>query len=200
MQKNDGIVVSGTTGEAPTLKDEEKFEILACVLDAVGDRYPVSVLNPQNEADEIVPYLRSARFWLDVAFMVALFIGSVAASQNALLQIVLQKSFACMRELGAPSGRVCLEAFLGVFLVVFASLGCGRLLGQVVAAMLTQELGRQFLVTPTLTGLTGLYWMEVLGVSVAVATLAVLVSIVRQRAAVPTFNRQLSEEALQMGA
>ena len=175
-------------------------QVTEVLLDAVGDRYPVSVLNPQNEADEIVPYLRSARFWLDVAFMVALFIGSVAASQNALLQIVLQKSFACMRELGAPSGRVCLEAFLGVFLVVFASLGCGRLLGQVVAAMLTQELGRQFLVTPTLTGLTGLYWMEVLGVSVAVATLAVLVSIVRQRAAVPTFNRQLSEEALQMGA
>ena len=38
VQKNDGIVVSGTTGESPTLKDEEKFEILDCVLNAVGDR------------------------------------------------------------------------------------------------------------------------------------------------------------------
>lgn len=34
----DGLVVSGTTGESPTTTDDEKRELLAAVLDAVGDR------------------------------------------------------------------------------------------------------------------------------------------------------------------
>jgi 4-hydroxy-tetrahydrodipicolinate synthase len=34
----DGLVISGTTGEAPTTTDEEKLQLLAAVLDAVGDR------------------------------------------------------------------------------------------------------------------------------------------------------------------
>jgi 4-hydroxy-tetrahydrodipicolinate synthase len=40
-QKNDGLVVSGTTGESPTLSDEEKLSLLTTVLDAVGDRASV---------------------------------------------------------------------------------------------------------------------------------------------------------------
>jgi 4-hydroxy-tetrahydrodipicolinate synthase len=35
---SDGLVVSGTTGESPTLSDEEKLELYAAALDAVGDR------------------------------------------------------------------------------------------------------------------------------------------------------------------
>ena len=35
---NDGIVVSGTTGEAPTTSVAEDGEILRAVVDAVGDR------------------------------------------------------------------------------------------------------------------------------------------------------------------
>ena len=35
---SDGLVVSGTTGEAPTLTDEEKLELFAAAVDAVGDR------------------------------------------------------------------------------------------------------------------------------------------------------------------
>lgn len=41
VQKNDGIVVSGTTGESPTLTEEEKLQILKVTLDAVGDRAAV---------------------------------------------------------------------------------------------------------------------------------------------------------------
>ncbi len=37
-QKNDGLVVSGTTGESPTLTDEEKLSLLSEVLNAVGDK------------------------------------------------------------------------------------------------------------------------------------------------------------------
>src|SRR5687768_8286458 len=33
----DGIVDAGTTGEAPALSDEERLELLAAALDAVGD-------------------------------------------------------------------------------------------------------------------------------------------------------------------
>lgn len=35
---NDGLVISGTTGESPTTTDDEKDRLLRAVLDAVGDR------------------------------------------------------------------------------------------------------------------------------------------------------------------
>jgi len=38
---SDGLVVAGTTGEAPTLTDEEKLELFAAAVDAVGDRATV---------------------------------------------------------------------------------------------------------------------------------------------------------------
>jgi 4-hydroxy-tetrahydrodipicolinate synthase len=41
VQKNDGLVINGTTGESPTLTDSEKFQLLSTVLDAVGDRASV---------------------------------------------------------------------------------------------------------------------------------------------------------------
>lgn len=37
-QHNDGLVISGTTGEAPTTSDAEKADLLAAVVEAVGDR------------------------------------------------------------------------------------------------------------------------------------------------------------------
>jgi len=38
---SDGIVVAGTTGEAPTLTDEEKVELWSAAVEAVGDRATV---------------------------------------------------------------------------------------------------------------------------------------------------------------
>jgi 4-hydroxy-tetrahydrodipicolinate synthase len=35
---SDGLVVAGTTGEAPTLSDDERLELIATAVDAVGDR------------------------------------------------------------------------------------------------------------------------------------------------------------------
>ncbi|HET6479209.1 MAG TPA: 4-hydroxy-tetrahydrodipicolinate synthase [Actinoplanes sp.] len=40
-QRNDGLVVSGTTGESPTTTDAEKEILLRVVVDAVGDRAQV---------------------------------------------------------------------------------------------------------------------------------------------------------------
>lgn len=40
-QKNDGLVVAGTTGESPTISDDEKLKMLDTVLDEVGDRASV---------------------------------------------------------------------------------------------------------------------------------------------------------------
>jgi 4-hydroxy-tetrahydrodipicolinate synthase len=37
-QKNDGLVVNGTTGESPTTTEAEKLKLLETVLDEVGDR------------------------------------------------------------------------------------------------------------------------------------------------------------------
>jgi 4-hydroxy-tetrahydrodipicolinate synthase len=36
--RNDGLVISGTTGESPTTSDEEKDRLLRAVIEAVGDR------------------------------------------------------------------------------------------------------------------------------------------------------------------
>jgi 4-hydroxy-tetrahydrodipicolinate synthase len=38
---SDGLVVSGTTGEAPTLSDDERLELFGAALDEVGDRATV---------------------------------------------------------------------------------------------------------------------------------------------------------------
>jgi 4-hydroxy-tetrahydrodipicolinate synthase len=38
---SDGLVVSGTTGESPTLTDDEKVELFAAAVDAIGDRASV---------------------------------------------------------------------------------------------------------------------------------------------------------------
>ena len=38
---SDGLVVTGTTGEAPTLTDEERLDLYAAALEAVGDRATV---------------------------------------------------------------------------------------------------------------------------------------------------------------
>ena len=38
---SDGLVVTGTTGEAPTLQDEERFELYAAAVETVGDRAKV---------------------------------------------------------------------------------------------------------------------------------------------------------------
>ncbi|HHV71549.1 MAG TPA: 4-hydroxy-tetrahydrodipicolinate synthase, partial [Clostridia bacterium] len=38
---SDGLVVAGTTGESPTLEDEEKLRLFEAVLEAVGDKAKV---------------------------------------------------------------------------------------------------------------------------------------------------------------
>ena len=38
---SDGLVVTGTTGESPTLTDDERFELYAAAVDAVGERATV---------------------------------------------------------------------------------------------------------------------------------------------------------------
>src|ERR1700712_4277764 len=40
-QRNDGLVISGTTGESPTTSDEEKDRLLRGGVEAVGDRASV---------------------------------------------------------------------------------------------------------------------------------------------------------------
>jgi 4-hydroxy-tetrahydrodipicolinate synthase len=39
--RNDGLVISGTTGESPTTTDAEKDQLLRSVIEAVGDRIPI---------------------------------------------------------------------------------------------------------------------------------------------------------------
>jgi len=52
---SDGLVVAGTTGEAPTLTDAEKLELFAAALEAVGDRATVvantGTYDTQHSAD-----------------------------------------------------------------------------------------------------------------------------------------------------
>jgi 4-hydroxy-tetrahydrodipicolinate synthase len=46
---SDGLVVSGTTGESPTLTDDEKVELFRVVRDAVGDRATVIAGTGSND-------------------------------------------------------------------------------------------------------------------------------------------------------
>jgi 4-hydroxy-tetrahydrodipicolinate synthase len=46
---SDGLVVAGTTGESPTLTDDEKIAMANTVIEAVGDRCPVVVGTGSND-------------------------------------------------------------------------------------------------------------------------------------------------------
>jgi 4-hydroxy-tetrahydrodipicolinate synthase len=51
---NDGIVVSGTTGESPTTSDAEKVQLVRAVLEAVGDRaYVVAGVGTNDTAHSV---------------------------------------------------------------------------------------------------------------------------------------------------
>jgi 4-hydroxy-tetrahydrodipicolinate synthase len=57
---NDGLVVSGTTGESPTTSDDEAGRLLAAVLDAVGDRAHVVAGVGTNDTTHSVHLARQA--------------------------------------------------------------------------------------------------------------------------------------------
>ena len=59
-QGNDGLVVSGTTGESPTTSDREKSELLRAVVDAVGDRAHVLAGVGTNDTRHSVELAREA--------------------------------------------------------------------------------------------------------------------------------------------
>jgi len=57
---NDGLVVNGTTGEAPTTSDREKAELVRVVVDAVGDRATVLAGAGSNDTAHAVAMARQA--------------------------------------------------------------------------------------------------------------------------------------------
>ena len=59
-QGSEGLVVAGTTGESPTLIDEEKIAMTATVLEAVGDRSTVIVGSGSNDTAHSVNLTRLA--------------------------------------------------------------------------------------------------------------------------------------------
>ena len=59
-QGNDGLVVSGTTGESPTTSDAEKTALVRAVVDAVGDRAHVLAGVGTNDTRHTVELARAA--------------------------------------------------------------------------------------------------------------------------------------------
>lgn len=57
---SDGLVVAGTTGEAPTLTDAEKLELFAAAVDAVGRRATVVANTGSNDTAHSVHLTREA--------------------------------------------------------------------------------------------------------------------------------------------
>jgi 4-hydroxy-tetrahydrodipicolinate synthase len=55
-----GLVVAGTTGESPTLTDDEKLSLLEAVLDEVGDRATVIAGTGSNDTHHSVKLTRAA--------------------------------------------------------------------------------------------------------------------------------------------
>src|SRR5262245_4013499 len=58
--RNDGLVVNGTTGEAPTTTDDEKERLLQVVLETVGARAAVVAGVGTNETEHTIELARSA--------------------------------------------------------------------------------------------------------------------------------------------
>jgi len=58
--RNDGLVISGTTGESPTTTDAEKERLLAAVLGAVGDRATVVTGVGTNDTAHTIELARQA--------------------------------------------------------------------------------------------------------------------------------------------
>jgi 4-hydroxy-tetrahydrodipicolinate synthase len=58
--RNDGLVVSGTTGESPTTSDEEKDRLLRAVIEAVGDRALVVAGAGTNDTEHSCELARQA--------------------------------------------------------------------------------------------------------------------------------------------
>lgn len=59
-QGNDGLVISGTTGESPTTTDLEKDRLLRAVIEAVGDRATVIAGVGSNDTHHTVECARAA--------------------------------------------------------------------------------------------------------------------------------------------
>ena len=57
---SDGLVVSGTTGEAPTLADDEKLHVLDVVIDEVGGEATVLAGTGSNDTAHSVHLTRAA--------------------------------------------------------------------------------------------------------------------------------------------
>ena len=57
---NDGLVISGTTGESPTTSDDEKDRLLRAVIDAVGDRAHVLAGVGTNDTHHTIELARAA--------------------------------------------------------------------------------------------------------------------------------------------
>jgi 4-hydroxy-tetrahydrodipicolinate synthase len=60
VQGNDGLVISGTTGESPTTTDAEKETILRAVVDAVGDRAHIVAGVGSNSTRHTIELARAA--------------------------------------------------------------------------------------------------------------------------------------------
>lgn len=60
VQKNDGLVVNGTTGESPTVREDEKFALLEAVIEAVGDRAAVLFGAGTYSTEESIHFTREA--------------------------------------------------------------------------------------------------------------------------------------------
>jgi 4-hydroxy-tetrahydrodipicolinate synthase len=59
-QRNDGLVISGTTGESPTTSDEEDERLLRTVLEAVGDRATIVAGVGTNHTEHTLKLARQA--------------------------------------------------------------------------------------------------------------------------------------------
>jgi 4-hydroxy-tetrahydrodipicolinate synthase len=57
---SDGVVVNGTTGEASTLSDEERLELIRAALDAIGDRATVIAGTGTNSTAHSIPLTKQA--------------------------------------------------------------------------------------------------------------------------------------------
>lgn len=104
-QKNDGLVLCGSTGESSTLKDEEKFKILEVVLNAVGTKANIIFGAGSNSTEHSIYLAQQAE----------------ALGAHGLMIVNPYYNKPCQKGLAAHFGAIAKSTQLGIMLYNISS-------------------------------------------------------------------------------
>ena len=87
---NDGLVITGTTGESPTLTEKERLSLYSSIKESVGDRASIIAgTGTNNTAESIENSITAEKAGADAVLLVAPSYNTVSYSHLTLPTILL---------------------------------------------------------------------------------------------------------------